>query len=99
MGEFVGAAEAIGHFSNNFIMNVQDYWIAGCLDPQHGISEQVACNPGHNILSPGAAVSALSVPAIYELPCSIVGKQDMLFVFVTDDTRLRIREFAATRQC
>jgi hypothetical protein len=37
--------------------------------------------------------------AICELPGGIITKNDTLFVLVTDDTRLWIRELAARRQC
>ena len=37
--------------------------------------------------------------AVCELPCGIITKDNTLFVFVTNDTWLRIGELAARRQC
>jgi hypothetical protein len=37
--------------------------------------------------------------AVCELSRSIVGKNDMLFVFIANDAGLRIGELAARRQC
>lgn len=99
MDEFVRAAEAFRHFSNNFIVNVQDDWIGGGFDPQHRLSEKIPGNARHDVLGPQTTVCALSVPAILKLSSSVVGKHDMLFVFVADDAWLRIRKLTARRQC
>src|SRR5262249_20921670 len=99
MGEFVGCAEALRHLSNNFVVNVQDYRIAGGFDPQHCISKKITSDAGHDILGPRTAVRALSVPAIYELAASVISEYDVLFVFITDDARLGIAKYAATGEC
>ena len=74
MGEFVGAAEAFRHFSNNFIVDVQDYRVAGGFNPQHCISKQITSDPADDVFTPKAAISALPVSAILKLSSSIIGK-------------------------
>ena len=74
MGELVGAAEAFRHLGNNLIMHMKNYGIAGRFDAQHCISEQIASYSADDILSPQAAIGAVTVPAIFELPGSVIGK-------------------------
>ena len=99
MGEVVGGAKAFRHLSNNLIVNVQDYGIAGGFDPQHRVGKQITGYSADDVFSPGATKSTLSVPAVLKLAGSVIGKHDVLFVFITDDARLRIGEFSTTRKC
>src|SRR5262249_43454287 len=67
-------------------------------DSKHRISKQITSYSADDVFGPGAAISALPVPAILKLPSSIISKYDMLLVFVTDDARSRVGELAAARQ-
>src|SRR5262249_12841141 len=97
MRKFVGAAEAFRHLSNNFIVDVQDYGIAGGFNPQHRIGKKITGYSADDVFSPQAAASTVSVLTILKLAGRVISKYNALFVFVADDARLRIREFAAAR--
>src|SRR5262249_10664686 len=99
MEKFVGAAEAFRHFSNNFIMHVKNYGMAGGFDPQHRIGKKITSDPANDVFSQKTAIGALAMTAILKLSGSIIAKHDMLFVFVTNNAGLRIGELAAARQC
>ena len=58
------AAEAFRHLGNDLIVTVQHNRVAGGLDPLHRLNQQIASDPAHDVLGPGAAISALAVPAI-----------------------------------
>src|SRR5262245_31289158 len=90
VGELIEAAEAFRHLSNDLIVYVQNYGIAGGFNSEHRIGKQITCNPADDVFSPKSAVSALPMPTILKLSGSVVGEHDMLLVFITDDARLRI---------
>ena len=88
-----------GTSAHDLIVHVQHDRIAGGFDPQHRISQQIARNAGDDVLGPQAAIGAIAVTAVLELPSSVVGEHDDLVALVFDlDVRQRIAELAAARQ-
>src|SRR5262249_45599235 len=99
MGEFLAAAEAVRYFADNLVMHVKHNRIASGFNPQHCFSQQITGDSGDNIFSPNAAVRAVAVTAVLELPGSVVREDNNLIPRVFDlNVGLRVSEFAAARQ-
>src|SRR6516165_8286061 len=95
MGELIEAAEALWHFGNDLVVHVQNDGIAGGFNTQHRFSEQITGYAADDVLGPQAAVSALAVAAVTELPGCIICKHDMLALLISNGARLRIGQLAA----
>ena len=52
LGEIFCAAAAFRHLGHDLIVHMQHDRIAGGLEPQHGVSQQIAGNAADNILGP-----------------------------------------------
>ena len=56
-------------------MHVQHDRIAGSFNPQHRLGEQIAGDAGDDVLGPQAAIGAMAVAAVLELPSGVVGER------------------------
>src|SRR6516162_11933313 len=75
--EFFCAAEPLRHFTGDFVVDVQRDRIAGSLDSEHRLGQQVAGDAGNDVLGPDATVGAGAVAAVLELASCVVGKHTM----------------------
>ena len=98
LGEIFRAAEAFRHLGHDLIVHMQHDRIAGSLEPQHGVSQQITSNAADDVLCPEAAIGAMTVTAILELAGAVIGEHNRLFVLIANNARLRIAELAAARQ-
>ena len=60
--------------AHDLVVHVQHDRIAGGLDAQHRLGQQIARDAADDVLSPQTAIGAVTVPAIFELPGSVIGK-------------------------
>ena len=79
-------------------MHVQDDGISSSFDSDHRLGENVAGDAADDVFGPQAAVCALAVAAIPELPLGVIGEDDALLALVANNARLRIGDFATARQ-
>jgi hypothetical protein len=87
---FFDAAEADRHLAHELVVHVQHDRITSGFDVQHRFGEQIAGDAADDVLSPQAAIGALTVTTIAELSSAIVGKDNVLLAVVADDARLWI---------
>ena len=73
-----------GTSADELVVHVQHDRIAGGLDPQHRIGEQIAGYAGDDVLGPQAAIGASPLTAVPELASSVVCEHDDLVALVLD---------------
>ena len=89
----------IGTSADDFVVDMHHDWIAGGLDPEHRLDQNVARNPRDDVLEPDAAISAITAAAGGEPAAGVVVVHDACPVAIVDDKAgIRIRKLAAARQ-